>query len=165
MMDDLISRQAALEEIQGFYPPKVANETEAEAINRVGWECAINCIEAYLRTVKPVDPVKHGKWIKITERPMTTDERTKMSEELGYDVEYEDDESIVYTSALPDENEPVLVTREFSCGKRKKRYVEIADRIGNSWFSYSDEYKVGNHGRPIAWMPLPEPYKSRRSEE
>ena len=53
MCSDLISRQAAIEEIQGFYPPKVANETEAEAINRVGWECAINCIEAYLRTVKP----------------------------------------------------------------------------------------------------------------
>ena len=63
-MSGLISRQAALEEIQGFYPPKVLNETEAEAINRVGWECAINCIEAYLRTVKPVDPVKHGKWIE-----------------------------------------------------------------------------------------------------
>lgn len=61
-MTDLISRQAALEEIKGFYPPKVTNESEAEAINRVGWECAINCIEAYLRTVKPVDPVKHGKW-------------------------------------------------------------------------------------------------------
>lgn len=63
-VDDLISRQAALEEIQGFYPPKVTNESEAEAINRVGWECAINCIEAYLRTVKPIDPVKHGKWIE-----------------------------------------------------------------------------------------------------
>lgn len=62
-MTDLISRQAAIEEIQGFYPPKVVNETEAEAINRVGWECAINCIEAYLRTVKPIDPVKHGKWL------------------------------------------------------------------------------------------------------
>lgn len=65
-MDDLISRQAALEEIQGFYPPKVPNESEAEAINRVGWECAINCIEAYLRTVKPVDPVKHGKWLNTS---------------------------------------------------------------------------------------------------
>ena len=63
MNDDLISRQAALEEIQGFYPPKVSNESEAETINRVGWECAINCIEAYLRTVKPVDPVQHGKWV------------------------------------------------------------------------------------------------------
>lgn len=111
-----------------------------------------------------IDPVKYGEWIPITARPMTTDERTKRSEELGYDVEYEDDESVVYTSALPDENEPVLVTREFSCGKRQKRYVEIADRIGNSWFSYSDEYKVGNHGRPIAWMPLPEPYKEKDDE-
>ena len=61
-MNDLISRKAALEEIKWLYPPKVANETEAEAINRLGWECAINCVEAYLRTVKPVDPVKHGKW-------------------------------------------------------------------------------------------------------
>ena len=66
MTSDLISREAALEEIQGFYPPKVANKTEAEAINRAGWECAINCIEAYLRTVKPIDPVKHGRW----ERPV-----------------------------------------------------------------------------------------------
>ena len=53
MMDDLISRRAALEEIKWFYPPKVANESEAEAINRSGWECALKCIEAYLRTVKP----------------------------------------------------------------------------------------------------------------
>lgn len=70
-MSDLISRQAAIEEIQGFYPPKVANESEAEAINRVGWECAINCIEAYLRTVKPVDPVKHGKWERPVVRGLT----------------------------------------------------------------------------------------------
>ena len=68
MTDDLISRQAAIKEIEGFYPPKVANESEAEAINRAGWECAINCIEAYLRTVKPIDPVKHGKWIVIPQR-------------------------------------------------------------------------------------------------
>lgn len=52
-MDDLISRQAAIEEVASFYPPKRQNESEAETINRVGWECAINCIEAYLRTVKP----------------------------------------------------------------------------------------------------------------
>lgn len=63
MNNDLISRQAALEEIQGLYPPKVADESEAEAINRVGWECAINCIEAYLRTVKPAQ-----QWIPCSER-------------------------------------------------------------------------------------------------
>lgn len=101
------------------------------------------------------------EWIPITTRPMTPDERAKRSEELGYDVEYEDGGSVVYTSALPDENEPVLVTCEFSCGKRKKRYVEIADRTGNRWFSYSDEYKAGTLGRPIAWMPLPKPYKEK----
>ena len=58
---DLIDRAAALEEIESFYPPKVRGESEAEEINRVGWECAINCIEVYLRTVKPVIPAERSE--------------------------------------------------------------------------------------------------------
>ena len=58
---DLIDRAAALAEIDGFYPPKTKGETEAEEINRVGWECAINCIEAYLRTVPPVIPAERSE--------------------------------------------------------------------------------------------------------
>ena len=72
---------------------------------------------------------------------------------------------------LPPEDEEVLVTRDFLGVKDDKvgyyaylkpcRYVEIAQLTGGAWVGNSDEYKVARnrHTDPVAWMPLPEPYK------
>ena len=67
---------------------------------------------------------------------------------------------------LPDEETDVLVTRHFLSDSQLKKnsitesyYVEVANRIGDEWCSYSDEYKIRRHlHKVVAWMPLPKPY-------
>lgn len=79
---------------------------------------------------------------------------------IRYGVPYTD--WIPVTKQLPDEDEEVLVTREYKDPDKEHayRYVEIASRFGNRWHSYSDEYKsdVGKY-EVVAWKPLPEKYK------
>ena len=77
---------------------------------------------------------------------------------------------------LPDEETDVLVTRTFlGCkdGSRgwnacipPKTYVEVAQYFDGEWTALSDEYKAARsrHTDPIAWMPLPEPYKGGKNE-
>lgn len=72
---------------------------------------------------------------------------------------------------LPDEETDVLVTRTFLGCKDGSHgwnahippttYVEVAQYFDGEWTALSDEYKVARsrHTNPIAWMPLPEPYK------
>ena len=78
---------------------------------------------------------------------------------------------------LPEEETDVLVTRTFlGCkdGSRgwnnhipPKTYVEVAQYFNGEWTALSDEYKVARsrHTDPVAWMPLPEPYREERTEE
>lgn len=75
---------------------------------------------------------------------------------------------------LPEEETDVLVTRTFlGCkdGSRgwnnhipPKTYVEVAQYFNGEWTALSDEYKVARsrHTDPVAWMPLPEPYKGEQ---
>lgn len=77
---------------------------------------------------------------------------------------------------LPDEETDVIVTRTFlGCkdGSRgwnnhipPKTYVEVAQYFNGEWTALSDEYKVARnrHTDPVAWMPLPEPYKAESEE-
>lgn len=76
---------------------------------------------------------------------------------------------------LPEEETDVLVTRTFLGCKDgchgwnshipPKTYVEIAQYFGGEWTALSDEYKVARsrHTDPVAWMPLPEPYKGEQT--
>ncbi len=53
-MDDLISREAAIDGIESFRPIKpTRGETSMEVVNRSAWECAINCAESFVRTMPP----------------------------------------------------------------------------------------------------------------
>lgn len=63
-MNDLISRQAAIDAIDRLILPQTKGETAAEEINRVAWRCAINCAEEIIGHLPTIDPVKHGKWIE-----------------------------------------------------------------------------------------------------
>lgn len=77
---------------------------------------------------------------------------------------------------LPEEEVNVLVTRRFlgvkDCGNGCNYhiptiiYVEVAQFFGGEWTALSDEYKVARsrHTDPIAWMPLPKPYKAPDQE-
>ena len=90
---------------------------------------------------------------------------------LFEEVEKPEQHWILCSERLPENSTEVLVTRRFLGSKDgshvwnkhipPKDYVEIATRNGEDWTAYSDEYKVARnrHTDPIAWMPLPEPYK------
>jgi hypothetical protein len=65
---------------------------------------------------------------------------------------------------LPEEETDVLVARKYlgeNNSRKPKAYVEVAQRIGEEWVAFSDEYKVNRkrHTDPYAWMPLPSPPK------
>ena len=72
---------------------------------------------------------------------------------------------------MPEEETDVLVTRTFlgckdgSYGWNNhippKTYVEVAKYFCGEWTALSDEYKaaLSRHTDPIAWMPIPKPYK------
>ena len=78
---------------------------------------------------------------------------------------------------LPEEETDVLVTRTFLGCKDYSHgwnnhippstYVEVAQYFNGEWTALSDEYKVARsrHTDPIAWMPLPEPYKEEMESE
>lgn len=85
---------------------------------------------------------------------------------------------IPVSERLPDEETDVLVTRTFLGCKDGSHgwnnhippsiYVEVAQYFDGEWTALSDEYKVARskHTDPIAWMPLPEPYRAeRRTDE
>ena len=84
---------------------------------------------------------------------------------------------IPVSERLPEEETDVLVTRTFLGCKDGSHgwnnhippsiYVEVAQYFDGEWTALSDEYKVARskHTDPIAWMPLPEPYAERRTDE
>ena len=75
---------------------------------------------------------------------------------------------------LPEEETDVLVTRKFLGCKDGSHgwnnhippttYVEVAQYFNGEWTALSDECKIARnrHTDPIAWMPLPEPYKGEQ---
>ena len=60
-MDDLISRQAAIDAIEKLILPQVKGDTAAEEINRIAWRCAINCAEEMIGHLPSAE--RHGRWI------------------------------------------------------------------------------------------------------
>ena len=75
---------------------------------------------------------------------------------------------IPVSERLPEEGVEVLVTRNFLGSKLNRIppsiYVEVATYECGAWYADSDEFKIGKHTEPIAWMPLPEPYKKGEGE-
>lgn len=116
------------------------------------WNVPIRkCIET-IKIVPPVTPQqkmgssseKPNKWIPITSRPMTEEEK----EHYKTHPEYQDDYRI-FNCKLPDDGQEVLIS---VCGG-----VEIdtfvQDANDGCYFEGRDIDEVD------AWMPLPEPYK------
>ena len=95
-----------------------------------------------------------GVWIPIKTRPMDDEERREWSEKWGYDIEY--DEAVIFVSQLPDDGQEVL-----TCDKWGRVRSDTFFDDGDGCY-FEDN---GDMDGIVAWMPLPEPYGERRSDE
>lgn len=84
-------------------------------------------------------------WVPITTRPMTEEERKETSERIGYDLG--DDEAVVFTSQLPEDDQVVLTLNRY-------KVVNI-DTFENDPDYGCSFYENGDMDGIIAWMPLP----------
>lgn len=92
------------------------------------------------------------KWIPITYRDMTEEEKVYYAERTGYDKKLLD---LIINCKLPDDGEEVLITDSLG-------YVQI-----DTFINDNDGCCFENHfdmDEVIAWQPLPEPFKPQESE-
>ena len=110
-------------------------------------KCA-DWIESLMAGVKALEQVssseKPNKWIPITSRPMTEEEK----EHYKTHPEYQDDYRI-FNCKLPDDGQEVLIS--VYGGVEVDTFVQDAN--DGCYFEGRDIDDVD------AWMPLPEPYK------
>ena len=129
-MNDLISRQAAIEAVGEVHP---LDYNAQSTVNRI----------------KKIPSAQ--EWIPITTRPLTEDERKEWSEKLGYDIEHED--AIIYTGQLPEDGEAVLTYKEY-CG-----VIEIdtfCNDDGEVYFKDNGEMDGITHWMPLPEPPKEE---------
>lgn len=137
-MNDLISRQAAIDEAKEWIDSVYFEENDKRERK---------AIECFIGSLKNMPSAQ--QWHVIKKRPMTNDERIEWSEMIGYDIEYED--AFIYSN-LPDDGEEVLVSSQ--CGV----YIDKFFNDEVCYFEYN-----GDMDGIVAWMPLPEPYKGEES--
>ena len=133
-MSDLISRQAAIDELTIEYMAR-GMLVEKWAVER--------CIDA----IKNLPSAQ--EWIPVKYRPMTAEERKRFEEEYTYGYELEDDEAIMFDCKMPEDGQEILVSYRYG-------YVD------KDICQYDGEF-YGLEGNGdwegiTAWMPLPEPY-------
>ena len=137
-MDDLISRQAAIERLREY-----ANDDMTSMEKAIGADYCMDLI----RTMPSAQPDQ--RWIPIKTRPMTEEESNDWSEILEYDIEYED--SLIYVSQLPDDGQEVLTCSRYG-------WIRIDKFENDPDYGCSFE-ENGDMDGIVAWMPMPEPYK------
>ena len=92
--------------------------------------------------------IEYSRWIPITSRPMTEEEKKAFAERTGYDEKDFDD---ILSCPLPEDGETVLITDRLG---NVEVDIFINDCDGCYFECNCDMEDVK------AWMPLPEPYKS-----
>lgn len=89
------------------------------------------------------------KWIPITTRPMTDEEREYHREQLEYV-----DDAVIFNCPLPDDGQEVLIT----VYGETELDTFYNDSIDGCYFENRDIEDVR------AWMPLPTPYEPQESD-
>ena len=90
--------------------------------------------------------MERSRWISITYRHMTEEEKKSYAERTGYDIE---DLDTMLDCPLPEDGEIVLITDRLG-NVCTDVFYEDCDR---SYFECNEDMKD-----VIAWMPLPTPY-------
>ena len=150
-MDDLISRQAAIDAL---------------------WKALYEYEDKTEKQFQESEDLDVGDWIehRIFVQNMSDIDRQTI---LNLPSAQPEQRWISVSERLPERGKDVLVTRDYDGREdfnKSCRYVEIASRYGEDddpdWKSFSDEYKMHpkNH-HVIAWRELPEPYRKERTEE
>jgi len=128
-MDDLISRQAAIDAINRLDIPEDMCVFEI-----------LSHIELELGTLPSAQPEQ--RWIPFKTRPLTKEEKEEHPEWDG-----------ILDCKLPDDGQRILVSVSVR-GHESVQYDEFYTDDG----SYLDSgYEIGTEA--TAWMPLPEPYR------
>ena len=138
-MNDLISRQAAIDAINGYC-------TSAPEYMQNWADKLIEAVKGDIAEIISKLPSAQ-EWIPITSRPMTEDERKEWSEMLDFNIS-DDEEAIIYCN-LPDDGQSVLIFKEYS------KTIDIdtfCDDDDGCYFEDNGDMDGITH-----WMPLPEP--------
>lgn len=66
----------------------------------------------------------------------------------------------------PEDEQKVLVTRIYKTNKGDRRFVDTAEMCCGDWLCDSDEFLIDKKrvSKPIAWMPMPEPYTTQSND-
>ena len=139
-MDDLISRLAAIDAINGYC-------TSAPEYMQNWADKLIEAVKGDIAEIISKLPSAQ-EWIPITSRPMTEDERKEWSEKLDYNID--DDEAVIYGN-LPDDGQRVLVYNKYS---GEVVIDTFCDDYDGCYFEDNGDMDGITH-----WMPLPEPPK------
>jgi len=128
-MDDLISRQAAIDAICG--------ECQGNCIPCEHYPCGeIKALEQ-LPSVQP-----EQRWVPIKWHNCTDEDREKYG--------FSNDIVAVFDCEMPDDDQPILVTTSHGYVNQDVCYIDDGYSLDSGW-DWIDDIK--------AWMPLPEPYR------
>ena len=145
-MSDLISRQAAIDALLKLTEARETwRSTEAARKEISGIDVSM-CAILDLPSAQP-----EQRWIPITSRPMTEDERALF--ESRFDYEITDHMAVMFDCQLPDNGQKVLVYHKWSGEVAIDTFCE--DNEG-CYFEENGEMDGITH-----WMPLPEPPKEK----
>lgn len=115
-----------------------------------------HCCPRYCKVIREtVDELNANapKWNPIKSRPMDEEERKEWSEWLGFDLG--DDESVIYTSQLPDDGDEVM-----TCNLYGTVEMDIFHDDGDGVYFENN----GDMDGIVAWMPKPKPYKPSKED-
>lgn len=144
--DDAVSRQAVLEKAINVPIAKIMKDGLLEYCKVIYRKVVFVDDIDKLPFVRPQEP----KWIPVTTRPMTEEEKERYKEQLEYV-----DDAVIFNCPLPDDGQEVLIT----VYGETELDTFYNDAIDGCYFENRDIEDV------TAWMPLPEPYKSQKSEK
>ena len=143
-------KQAVLHCLKSMIDVEVCEECPLYGITGTD-HCEKDCVRLAINALSNAE--NPNKWIPITSRPMTEEEKKDFAEQTGYDEKDFDD---ILSCPLPEDGETVLITDRLG-------NVEVDTFINDCDGCY---FECNCDMEDVkAWMPLPQPYKAEGSDK